>query len=146
MFTDRRCEDLGALARQPAATPRDDDAGLYRRGCPRRLSELVNELRSAIGAGDVNRLSSVYLWSGLSGPSASQVLTRLEAIAARPLVDIAPVYPDIAAAPATASGSVPSPPPRPRGLRLEQTLGNGGTPARTVFDLRRQYNCFWVSF
>jgi hypothetical protein len=35
--------------------------------------------------------------------------------------------------------------PRPVGLRLEQTLGNTATPARTVFGLRRQYGCFWIT-
>jgi hypothetical protein len=31
------------------------------------------------------------------------------------------------------------------GLRLEQTLGSTATPARTVFGLRRQYGCFWIT-
>jgi len=35
--------------------------------------------------------------------------------------------------------------PRPVGLRLEQTLGSTATPARTVFGLRRQYGCFWIT-
>jgi hypothetical protein len=155
VFTDRRCEDIGAMARLPPATPRDGDPAQTRNGCPRRLSELVDQLRSAIDAHDVNRLSSIYLWSNLSEPSANQVLTRLEAIAERPLIDIAPVYPEalgtaaIASPPDTsiATAETPQPvQPRPTGLRLEQTLTNGSTPSRTIFNLRRQYNCFWVSF
>ena len=35
--------------------------------------------------------------------------------------------------------------PRPIGLRIEQTLGSTATPARTVFGLRRQYGCFWIT-
>lgn len=154
VFTDRRCEDVGAMARLPPATRRDGDTGPYRHGCPRRLSELVHQLRSAIDARDVNRLSSVYLWTDLSDQAANQVLTRLEAIAERPLVDIAPVYPEAAEATApaaptgvpAAAGTPPPAQPRPWGLRLEQTLANGGMPSRTIFSLRRQYNCFWVSF
>jgi hypothetical protein len=155
VFTDRRCEDIGAMARLPPATRPDGDPTQTRNGCPRRLSELVDHLRSAIDAHDVNRLSSVYLWSNLSEPSANQVLTRLEAIAERPLIDIAPVYPEAPGTTATATptdtpttaSETPQPvQPRPTGLRLEQTLANGSTPSRTIFNLRRQYNCFWVSF
>lgn len=142
VFTDRRCEDLGALARLPPPERRDGEAGLYRHGCPRRLSELVYQLRAAIDARDVNRLSSLYLWTDLSEQAANQVLTRLEAIAARPLADIAPVYPETAEAVAPAG----TPPAHPTGLRLEQTLSDGRTPSRTIFGLRRQYGCFWIGF
>ena len=81
----------------------------------------------------------------------------------RPLVDIAPVYPEppqpdpevigtdltpTTVGSGTAVGlSAPAGPvrQRPIGLRLEQTLANGSTPSRTVLGLRRQYNCFWIS-
>ncbi len=167
VFSDRRCEDLGSTTRMPAAL-RDGETGLYRYGCPRRLSELVGLLRTAVEAHDVNRLSSLYLWGDVSDATANRVLSQLEAIADRRLVDIAPMYPE---APAEAYlPSVPTPPaptytpvdnsaatavaespaapvdrPRPWGLRLEQVMANGSTPSRTVLRLRRQYNCFWVS-
>lgn len=172
VFTDRRCEDLGASSRMPPPALRDGETGLYRYGCPRRLSELVGLLRTAIETHDVNRLSSLYLWNDIGDPVANRILTQLEAIAERPLLDIAPMYPDTPVesytpAPATAPAMPPpdAPPlseadaavaeaeampvavrPRPWGLRLEQVLANGSTPSRTVLRLRRQYNCFWVSF
>lgn len=43
---------------------------------------------------------------------------------------------------------VPAPrprPPRPVGLRLEQTLAGTATPSRTVFGLRRNFGCLWIS-
>jgi len=172
VFTDRRCEDLGASSRMPPPALRDGETGLYRYGCPRRLSELVGLLRTAIETHDVNRLSSLYLWNDIGDPAANRVLTQLEAIAERPLLDIAPMYPDTPVetyAPApVAEQDTPAPNPlplseadaavaeaeampvavrpRPWGLRLEQVLANGSTPSRTVLRLRRQYNCFWVSF
>lgn len=169
VFSDRRCEDLGSISRMPPPALRDGETGLYRYGCPRRLSELVGLLRTAVDTHDVNRLSSLYLWGDVSNATANRVLTQLEAIADRTLVDIAPMYPAEAtedamplAAPepeagyvppdnsaATALAQAPYPPatrPRPWGLRLEQVMANGSTPARTVLRLRRQYNCFWVSF
>ncbi|WP_305806097.1 DUF4124 domain-containing protein [Stenotrophomonas sp. YIM B06876] len=170
VYSDRRCEDLGATARLPAAARDAGGNGLYRDSCARRLSDLVAQINSAVQARDVNRLSSVYLWNGLSNAAAARVLDRLEAIVQRPLVDIAPVfaeapaYQPAAALPFTYSDGTPVDPgaqpaapapaadnsvayrrPRPIGLRLEQTLGNGSTPSRTVLGLRRQYNCFWIS-
>ncbi|CAD0361708.1 hypothetical protein CFBP7900_35750 [Xanthomonas hortorum pv. carotae] len=164
MFTDRRCEDVGAASRPPPATRTQGNTGLYRYGCPRRLSELVSLLQLAVDSRDVNRLSSLYLWSGQSDAAANQVLSRLEAIVQRPLLDIVPMYPQSetptweaeAGSTATAAPSLdgsaidaplPATPSRPRpwGLRLEQNLPSG-TPARSVLRLRRQYNCFWVTF
>jgi hypothetical protein len=86
-------------------------------------------------------------------------MDRLDAIVQRPLVDIAPVFPDDPAlepadtgAADTGAGTgpivisnVPAMRPRPVALRLEQTLGRSGTPSRTLLKLRRQYNCFWIS-
>lgn len=160
MFTDRRCEDVGAAMRAPPTPRAQGNTGLHRYGCPRRLSELVSLLQSAVDSRDVNRLSSLYLWSGQSDAAANQVLSRLEAIVQRPLLDIAPMYPqtdtptweaDTAATAPSLDGSaidapLPTPTrPRPWGLRLEQNLASG-TPARSVLRLRRQYNCFWVTF
>ncbi|MBB4130825.1 hypothetical protein [Xanthomonas sp. 3075] len=164
MFTDRRCEDVGAASRPPPAARPQGNTGLYRNGCPRRLSELVSLLQLAVDSRDVNRLSSLYLWSGQSDAAANQVLSRLEAIVQRPLLDIVPMYPQRDPSPwerDTNSASTTAVPldnpaidaaptqdpgrPRPWGLRLEQNLASG-TPARSVLRLRRQYNCFWVTF
>ncbi|PPU78020.1 hypothetical protein [Xanthomonas cucurbitae] len=160
LFTDRRCEDVGAATRAPPALPRQGNTAPYRDGCPRRLSELVSLLQAAVDSRDVNRLSSLYLWSDQSDAAANQVLRRLEAIVQRPLLDIVPMYPQTDAPTGDAGGAAATPSldgstidaprpaptrPRPWGLRLEQNLASG-TPARSVLRLRRQYNCFWVTF
>lgn len=93
VYTDRRCDDIGAVQRLPPATP-SQGARLVRGGCPRLLSQLVGEIGAAIQARDVNRLSAVYDWRGVSGVAATQLFDRLEAMTERPLVDIAPVYHD----------------------------------------------------
>lgn len=158
VFTDRSCDALGATARMPARTPTAGNTGIYRAGCARRLSELTGQIRDAVSQQDVNRLSSIYLWNNVSNATANQIIGRLEAVVQRPLVDIAPVYPQSEAALTEGPASAPLPGgdaqpladvaprrPRPVGLRLEQTLGNTATPARTVFGLRRQYGCFWIT-
>lgn len=157
IHTDRRCEDLGAIKRLPPATAAGSTLSAFRNSCPRRLSDLVHEISSAIDARDVNRLASVYLWSGVSNASASRILDRLEAIAERPLVDIVPIRPELPPVADTMEGAIdgqpsmgePSPAtrtPRPTRLRVVQTLRNSATPSDTTFDLRRSYNCFWITF
>ena len=166
VYSDKPCEDIGAIDRLPQIT--GDRAGtrgsssLYRSGCSRTLSDLVYQIRSAVEAKDVNRLASVYQWSGISNESANRILDRLQAVVNRPLVDIVPVRPapppDLPLAPSLPGepGSVADEeteagyaqarrPPRPVGLRLEQTLANGSTPSQTTFGLRRSYNCFWIT-
>lgn len=157
VYGDQSCETMGARERLPSPARAVGGSGLYRDSCARRLSEVVAQIRAATDARDPNLLSGIYLWNGLSNASATQVMERLNDIVQRPLVDIAPVYPsepmqEPAEANANAAaGSDPGviaplpTPPRPVALRLEQTLGNGHTPSRTVLSLRRQYNCFWIS-
>ncbi|MBN6149986.1 DUF4124 domain-containing protein [Xanthomonas sp. AmX2] len=171
VYSDRRCEDLGAIDRlPPRAAPsasREGAGGLYRPMCVRRLSELAQQIRTAVDARDVNRLSTLYWWNGVSNAAALRILDRLDAITRRPLVAIVPVLPEqgpvyAQAAPAAAmpaydpaapapaappqTDAAPSPRARATALRLEQTMGGSATPSQTVLYLRRQYGCFWISF
>lgn len=166
VYGDKPCEVMGARARLLPARPAGG-SGLYRDSCARRLSELVGQIQSAAQSQDANRLSSIYLWNGLSTAAATQVMDRLHEIVQRPLLDIAPVFPEAPAyepaptEPSTYTDGTPvdptqtetvpiisnaAPAPRrPIALRLEQTLPRSSTPTRTVFRLRRQYNCFWIT-
>ena len=177
VFSDRRCEDLGAIDRlPPRAAPSaasEGASGLYRPQCVRRLSELAQKIRTAVDARDVNPLSTLYWWNGVSDEAARRILDRLDAITQRPLLAIVPVLPDRSAQAAYPAARLPASgtlaavkqrtpdttagtpqagdnaaPPRARatGLRLEQTLGSSATPTSTVLSRRRQYNCFWISF
>lgn len=134
IYTDRSCGSLGAVERPAAHAARPAPAP--RHGCMRSLRDLVFEVGAAINANDANRLAGLYHWTGLSTREAYAVVGRLDAIARRPLVDVAPVMPDGADAAATRSGPV--------GLRIEQTLANGITPARAVFGLQRHFGCWWL--
>lgn len=157
VYTDKRCEDIGAMDRLPQVAPGSSSGsgGIYRAGCSRTLSDLVYQITAAVENKDVNRLASVYQWAGVSNAAANSTLDKLQAIVDRPLVDIAPVRPqpppivdpDGVVIDENSDGYYPqtAAPQRPIGLRLEQTLKNGSTPSRTVFGLRRSYNCFWIS-
>lgn len=97
VYTDRRCTDLGAADRVPrtrgGGSRLAGDGRFYTGGCPRTLSALVAEIGASVQSGNVNRLASIYDWSGMSDASARRVLDRLDAVVARPLVDIVPVMP-----------------------------------------------------
>lgn len=156
VYTDRPCDSLGAQSRLPSPAPTGSTLQRDTLGarCPRRLSELVEALRTGILSNDVNRLSSLYLWGAVSDAGAQRILGQLESLARRPLVDVVPVYPrqeqDASLALEQGDpvpGSEPGPPAarHPVGLRLEQTLPGSVARASTVLGLRRQYGCFWIT-
>lgn len=143
IYTDRRCEDIGAVDQ----LPRHGAAGAtraYRGGCARTLQDLVFEMTSAIDSKDVNRLAGVVHWVGVPTRSAYQRMSRLGTIVNRPLVDVITVSPRM---PDELDGDYyPQAATRrtPVALRIEQTLANGITPSRTVFGLQRHVGCWWL--
>ncbi len=147
IFTDRHCEDLGAVERLPDQASAGS-TNVYRYTCPRRLQDLVFQLTSAIDGGDVNRLASVYYWNGQSTRSGYALMQQLDAIANRPLADIVPLYPDSMGEETGQDPDGSSQTPihqAPIALRLEQTLANSSTPSSTILGLRRSFGCWWVS-
>lgn len=171
IYTDRPCDSLGATARVVRGVPAPAGAGPYRSGCARTLPALTAAITAAIDAHDVNGLASVYHWVGQNAESGDRILAQLQAIADRPLIDIAvlralprpaeqdgsaggtpadsagPLPPVALPAAEASAGDAPAPAPRravATGLRLEQTLKNGSTPSRTVFGLRRYLECWWI--
>lgn len=155
VYTDRQCADIGASERLATRGAVIGGNSRLHRGCARSVQDLAFELGNAIQSSDVNQLAGVYDWTGMSTANAYRLMTRLDAIARRPLVDVQAMYsggrdPDADVVEFDAeTGELIAPPPRkPRlvGLRVEQTLANGSTPSRTVFGLRRYLGCWWVRF
>ena len=144
VFTDRRCADIGGVDRLPQTGRSGGMRQPYRGGCARNLQDLVFEITTAIDSHDANRLASVYHWTGMSSRQGYAILSRLEGVVKRPLVDIAPVMPsrpgdvDADLYPQTTVRRAPI------GLRIDQTLINGSTPSRTVFSLHRYLDCWWI--
>lgn len=139
-YTDRRCDELGAVERVPSAA--EPQSRFYRSTCSRTLRDLAYELSAAIEAHDVNRLAGVYHWAGMSTSQGYATMRRLQAIVDRPLVDLQPMYPrslDADMYPQQASSRPPI------GLRLAQVSKNGSTPVDTVLGLRKNLDCWWVA-
>ncbi|MCC8364046.1 DUF4124 domain-containing protein [Lysobacter sp. A6] len=159
LYTDQKCEALGAVPRQQPAAPstgaRIASAGDRKSsgGCQRTLQDLAFELRSAIDSADANRLSGIYHWVGVSDEGAVAVMDRLDQIAHRPLLDITPVQPSDQQPEATAGSAITGDAGvarttvrrPPVGLRLEQTRPNSISPLSTTLGLHRHFGCWWVS-
>lgn len=139
VFTDRRCDTLGAFERSPPAASAAQ-LRTYRPGCPRTLRDLAFEVSSSVQSHDVNRLAGVYLWNGLGTREGYALMDRLQLVVDRPLVDLQPIWPgsDDESYP----GATPTRPPV--GLRLDQTSKGGSTPLRTTFGLRKHLDCWWI--
>ncbi len=153
VYTDRQCVDIGASERLARPSAMTGASTRLHRGCARSLQDLVYELGNAIQSSDVNQLAGVYDWAGMSTANGYRLMTRLDAIAKRPLVDVQPMYSggsdpyaDIVEFNAETGELITPPARKPRlvGLRVEQTLANGSTPSRTVFGLRQYQGCWWV--
>ena len=155
VYTDRKCEDIGG--RERPASPAAAGGGIAhaaRGGCARSVQDLVYSLGSAIQSGDANQVAGLYDWTGMSTANGYRLMERLQAIAGRPLVDVQPMYAggtneygfDVVEFDETTGEVIGKPARKPRlvGLRVEQTLGNGSTPSRTVFGLRQHLGCWWV--
>jgi hypothetical protein len=155
VYTDRKCEDIGATERAANDVVIDiPGQRMAKGGCSRSVQDLVYALGSAIQSGDANQVAAVYDWSGHSTADGYRLMARLDAIAKRPLLDVQPVYSggtngygdDIVEFDEQTGTVVSKPPRKPRlvGIRVDQTLANGAAPSRTLFGLRRHLGCWWV--
>ena len=155
VYTDRKCDDIGATERLGAVPSAGGAlAGSYRNVCARTVQDLVYSFSSALQSGDANQVAGVYDWAGMATSSAYRVMSRLDTIAKRPLVDVQPMYSggtnaygdDVIEFDEETGRVISRPPRKPRliGLRVEQTLANGTTPSRTNFGLRQRMGCWLV--
>lgn len=149
VHTDRSCSALGGVEQPRTAADQPVATHLYHGRCAATLPDLLYEVTSAIDSRDVNRLAASYHWPGMSGNTANATLDRLDAIAARPLLDVRIVTADIPVEPpddplAADPSSIAEVRVVPTGLRVEQVLDDGRTPVTTHFALRRHLDCWWV--
>jgi hypothetical protein len=91
IFTDRRCEDLGATEQQARAAPPGAmlSPGLLRvHSCARNQDDLLAGVRAALESHDANRLADFYHWTGMGTAEGYRLMARLDAFSARPVVDV----------------------------------------------------------
>lgn len=151
VFTDQRCEDMGAVVR-PEPAPLFGSASPQRvhvhvHDCARTTDELRSGLESALAARDVNRIAGFYQWAGISGAESADILKRLQAIADRPLAEVHLVrrhQPTDASGYQTVASTQPA---EAIAIELVQARSGGDpTSARTEFALTPYMGCWWIRF
>ena len=166
VYTDRLCEpeQTEKPAPSPAApaipqTSRSGRTGLPPPpACSKSPDELLYSVRSAIDMKDVNQLVKSYHWVGVGQEQSEGLLTRLDAMVDRPLLDVQLLYPEMV----TDTVSEPAPESMaeesenayreplqkpPYGLKVMQYRSNTATETvSTVFRLQRHYQCWWIRF
>lgn len=151
VFTDQRCEDIGAIVRpEPAplfGSGSPQRVHVHVHDCARTADDLHNGLEAALAAHDVNRIAGFYQWAGISSAESADILKRLQAIADRPLAAVHLIRPH---QPIDANGDQTVASARPSeasAIELVQTRsGNDPTPARTEFALTAYMGCWWIRF
>lgn len=172
VYTDRSCESVQARPREAPPDPAVGAtiaSGFAVRGCAHRPEQLLDGVRGALEARDVNRLANWYHWTGTGAGGARYLMDQLEEIARRPLVTVElgypePTFPDEngvrftspslssdagGAGEVNLTPSAPAPPdvpaPLPERLRIQQTAADADiTPVDTEFRLVRNAGCWWI--
>ncbi|MCM2356492.1 MAG: DUF4124 domain-containing protein [Arenimonas sp.] len=146
VFSDQPCASQQARPREapkpPAAAAQGfaSGTGTTAPGCARTPEVLLDGVRGALEARDVNRLATYYHWAGTGARAGRYLMDELEGIAARPLASAELVWDT---PPAAATPGTPAAPPSR--LRIEQSGAGGAAGAvRTEFLLRRNAGCWWI--
>jgi len=149
VFSDQPCHAQDARPREtPRAPPQAGAQGFAAgtgstlEGCARTPARLLDGVRGALEARDVNRLATYYHWAGTSARAGRVLMDELEAIAGRPLVAATLQLP------ATSPPDLPDGPPAtplPVGLQVDQQAAPGTAgPTRVDFRLVRHAGCWWI--
>ena len=163
LFTDRRCELLVEVPeRQAAGEPTRPAPQVLRvRTCARSQGDLLEGVRMALESRDPNRLAEFYHWSGMGTAQGYQLLSRLEGVAGRGLVDVQLVSSHEPREPRYDEGYgwfrspmpalEPEPEPTPTAnadlLRVDQLRADDAIESQvTWFHLRSIAGCWWLQF
>jgi hypothetical protein len=150
IYTDQPCADLGAADRipPPAAQQPVIENGVIRSDCVRESQTLLFDLRRAIETDNINLLSGLYHWPGVSGGSAVGVMNRLERLMSRPMLSADLVYPEVAPVHENPEAFPEGTPPEdPIAVRIAQSepgeiVGDESEELRLV----RHAECWWLRF
>lgn len=151
IFTDQKCEDMGAVPRADAvgigATGSPNSARLRVSSCPRTTQDLLYGIENAIAAGDVNQLAAFYHWPGTSASGSTGILKRLDTLVGHPLLSIDLIAPPPARDADGYEILVGGPEREAYGIQIvEYKSDREQTAIRTTFSLRRNIGCWWVAF
>ena len=166
VFTDQPCRALSLPARDmrgtqssdalPAAPARWSGPRGLVAGCPAASPEaLLAGLETGLARRDVNYLSGLFLWNGISSGGGREITARLRRLVDRELIELrllpdANDLADFAAAPANWDPYVDEPPPRPTptaiAVRHAAMGGEYSEGEETRLAIRHHDECLWLAF
>ncbi|MEO6065116.1 MAG: hypothetical protein ABIP49_04985 [Lysobacterales bacterium] len=166
VFTDQPCQSLSMPSRDMRGTqsPADSEGSSLRptgprglvAGCPASNAEtLLAGFETGLARRDVNYLSGLFLWTGVSSASGREVTARLRRLVNRELLEIrllpdADDRADFADAPLDWDPYVDPPPPRPlpTGLAIRHAAVGGeySEGEETRLAIRERNECLWLAF
>ena len=77
VYTDRKCDDIGATERLGALPSAGGPIAAHHRNvCARTVQDLVYSFSNALQSGDANQVAGVYDWAGMPTSSAYTVKPR----------------------------------------------------------------------
>ena len=151
IFTDQKCEDIGAVQRaDPAPVAGNLGNGFSRlraNACARKPEDLLYGIESAINAGDVNQIAAFYHWPGVSSAASVGIFQRLQRLVEPPVLSIELLY---ARAPHDEYDSnrvIGNSPRRAYAVEVVQSRSQrDSTSIRSALALRTNIGCWWVQF
>jgi len=166
VFTDQPCQALSMPSRDMRGThPTSAPPGRSVRssgprglvaGCPAASAEaLLAGLETGLARRDVNYLSGLFLWTGVSSGSGREITARLRRLVDRELIELrllpeANDLADFSAAPAGWDPYVDPPPPRPTpnaiAVRHAAMGGEYSQGEETHLAIRHHDECLWLAF
>ena len=123
--------------------------------CNKKTEDLLYSVRIAIEAHDANQLAKNYHWINVSNQQANIVFNRLEKIVTKPLIDIRLLQ----AIETLHSEQIPDTDPNLDMPSNTQTVSHSyalkviqsdkstsNQHLSTIFNLQRNYGCYWIRF
>ena len=151
IFTDQKCEDIGAVQRADPAPLAGNLGNRFSRlganACARKPEDLLNGIQSAINAGDVNQIAAFYHWPGVSSIASVEVFQRLQRLVEHPVLSIDLLYARVPHDEYDSELVIGNWPRRAYAVQVVQSRSErDSTPIRSALALRRNIGCWWVQF
>ena len=150
IFTDQKCEDIGALQRADPAPVAGNGNGFSRlraSACARKPEDLLYGIENAINAGDVNQVAAFYHWPGVSSAASLQIFQRLQRLVEHPVLSIDLLYAQTRHEEYDSELATDNLPRRAYAVQIVQSRSERDTtPIRSALALRRNIGCWWVQF
>lgn len=144
---DALIDGLGVVDASTPAPTRSVGRRSILSGCAESPTQLTMDLQGAMALGDINRIAESYHWVGMSTSAGQRTLARLEALAARNLVDVRFFDATIQGGLGQfADASQPLDESSSAGGVMQLSFGAGASTHSVMFDVEKYQGCYFIRF